>query len=99
MRKSLCLLLAVFVLAILPATAQFHHNTGPVVWTWPTPVDANSPENQQKLKDVIAWLKKHGTPGSYALAFQIFAGCCVLAAVIVTVIPGRERSREAVPAA
>ncbi len=72
MRKTLCVLLALFVLAMLPATAQFHHNTGLIVWTWPIPVDANSPENQQKLKDVTAWLKKHGTPGSYALAFYRF---------------------------
>jgi MFS family permease len=41
----------------------------------------------------------HDTTGSYDLAFQLFAGCCVLAAVILAVIPGRERRREAVPAA
>jgi len=41
----------------------------------------------------------HDTTGSYTLAFQIFAGCCVLAALVLLLIPGRGRPREAVPVA
>ena len=46
---------------------------------------------------VMGWI--HDSTGSYALAFQLFAGCCVLAALILMLIPGREQRREAVPAA
>ncbi len=69
MRKTLCLFLALFVLAMLPATAQFHRNTGPAVWTWPRPVEAKSAENQKAFKDATAWLSRHGYPGGHALAF------------------------------
>ena len=68
--KRMFLIVSLLLSTVWIGLAQHQPVHGiPVFWTWPTPVDANSAENRAKLKDVTAWLAKHGTPGSYALAF------------------------------
>jgi MFS family permease len=41
----------------------------------------------------------HDATGSYALAFQLFIGCCVLSGVLLLFIPAREVRPQTVPAA
>ena len=41
----------------------------------------------------------HDTTGSYALAFQIFIGCCVLSGVLLYLIPVPREAREPVSVA
>jgi MFS family permease len=45
---------------------------------------------------LMGWI--HDTTGSYALAFQIFIGYCVLSGVILLLIPASQPQREAVSA-